>query len=127
MSIPNRWGLPNLGFGLGLRSEFLDHVMATEPVVDWFEIVSDNYLDTDGKPRYYLDKVRERYPLVMHGVGLSIGSTDPLDFDYLRSLKELADQVGAVWMGDHVCWTGVNGHKAMTSTRFPTTSRLSST
>ena len=110
MTIPNRWGLPNLGFGLGLRSEFQEDIEQTEPDVDWFEIISENYLESDGRPRQYLDYIRERYPVVMHGVGLSIGSTDPLDLDYLKALKALADRIGAVWMSDHVCWTGVNGH-----------------
>lgn len=110
MSIFNCWGFLNFGFGLGLCFEFLDHVMVTELVVDWFEIVFENYFEIDGKFCYYFDKVRECYLIVMYGVGFFIGSMDPLDFDYLCSLKELVDQVGVVWMGDHVCWMGVNGY-----------------
>jgi hypothetical protein len=77
--------------------------------VDWFEIVSENFLDTEGRPLYFLDAVSERYPIVMHGVSLSIGSTDPIDFEHLAKLKALAKRTNAVWMGDHVCWTGVGG------------------
>jgi uncharacterized protein (UPF0276 family) len=79
------------------------------PAVDWFEIISENYLDSRGRPRYVLDQIAEQYPIVMHGVSLSIGSSDPLDFDYLCKLKRLADDVQAKWISDHVCWTGVLG------------------
>jgi uncharacterized protein len=108
MNIP-RLGHPNLGFGVGLRSVHFDYLLANEPKVDWFEIVSENFLDSLGRPRYVLDQLAERYPIVMHGVSLSIGSTDPLDFEYLRKLKRLAEEIDAVWISDHLCWTGVNG------------------
>lgn len=100
---------PFLGFGLGLRSEHYESVLSENPPVDWFEIISENYLVPGGKPHYYLNQIRERYPLVMHGVSLSIGSTDPLDLDYLRQLKKLANHVKPVWISDHLCWTGVQG------------------
>src|SRR5262249_1500354 len=74
-----------------------------------FEVISENFMDSGGRPRYVLEQVAERYPVVMHGVSLSIGSTDPLDFDYLRKLKALAKAVNARWGSDHVCWTGVAG------------------
>jgi hypothetical protein len=102
-----------LGHGVGLRSVHFGHILQHEPDVDWFEIISENYIDSLGRPRYVLEQIAERYPIVMHGVSLSIGSTDPLDFEYLRKLKELAETVGARWIADHVCWTGVagvNGH-----------------
>lgn len=105
----SRFGLPNLGFGLGLRHVHFDHVLKHEPEVDWFEVISENFMESRGRPRYVLDQVAERYPVVMHGVSLSIGSTDPLDFEYLRKLKRLADEIGAAWVSDHVCWTGVLG------------------
>lgn len=105
----NRWNLPDLGLGLGLRTQHFGHVLAERPAVDWFEIVSENFMATGGRPMQVLDQIAERYPLVMHGVSLSIGSTDPLDFDYLRELKKLAARCRAVWLGDHVCWTGVAG------------------
>lgn len=113
MYIQNRWNLPDLGLGIGLRTVHFNHILKNWPQLDWFEILSENYMDTEGRPMYILDQIAERYPIVMHGVSLSIGSTDPIDFDYLRKLKKLATRVDAVWLGDHVCWTGVagrNGH-----------------
>lgn len=97
------------GFGLGLRPahyrEFADGV----PRVDWLEVLSENYLVPGGKPLEFLDRIRARYPMVMHGVALSIGGTDPLDLAYLRSLRRLADRVEPAWISDHLCWTGVGG------------------
>lgn len=101
--------LSNLGFGLGLRTEHYESVLADEPKVDWFEILSENYMVPGGKPLYYLDQIKERYPLVMHGVSMSIGSVEPLDMTYLRQLKQLADRVNPKWISDHLCWTGVHG------------------
>ena len=98
-----------LGFGLGLRIDHFEHVLEQRPPVDWFEVIAENFLVAGGKPRYYLHAIREHYPMVMHGVSLSIGSTDPLDMDYLRALKALANEVQPEWMSDHLCWTGVNG------------------
>ena len=100
---------PQLGLGLGLRSPHFGHILQHNPVVDWFEIISENYMDSGGRPRYVLDQIAERYPIVMHGVSMSIGSTDPLNHDYLSKLKQLADATGAHWVSDHVCWTGVAG------------------
>lgn len=100
---------PQLGFGLGLRVDHYESILNSEPAVDWFEIISENYLVPGGKPLHYLDRIRERYPLVMHGVSLSIGSTDPLNHDYLKQLKELAARVQPAWISDHLCWTGVHG------------------
>jgi hypothetical protein len=85
------------------------HILKQQPDVDWFEVISENYLASGGRARYVLDQVAERYPVVMHGVSLSIGSADPLDFDYLRQLKQLAKDVRARWVSDHLCWTGVAG------------------
>lgn len=101
---------PFLGFGLGLRKEHYEAVLVQKPAVDWFEILSENYMVDGGKPLYYLDKIRRDYPLVMHGVSLSIASTDPLNQDYLRDLKKLADRVEPAWISDHLCWTSVNAH-----------------
>jgi uncharacterized protein (UPF0276 family) len=105
----NVFGLPNLGLGLGLRSPHFSHILRHQPAVDWFEIISENYVDSQGRPRHVLDQVAERYPVVMHGVSLSIGSTDPLDFEYLAKLKVLATAINARWISDHLCWTGVLG------------------
>ena len=100
---------PYLGYGLGLRKEHYETVLAEHPPVDWFEIISENYMVAGGKPHYYLDRIREHYPLVMHGVSLSIGGTDPLDQEYLIRLKALTERVEPAWISDHLCWTGVNG------------------
>ena len=109
----NPWKFPDLGIGVGLRKDHFNHILEHWPAVDWFEIVSENFMATEGNPLHVLDQIAERYPIVMHGVSLSIGSTDPIDFDYLKKLKSLADRIDVVWLGDHVCWTGVaglNGH-----------------
>ncbi len=103
----NRLGLPQLGFGLGLRSQHFTHILENQPEVDWFEVISENFMDSYGRPRHILKQIAERYPVVMHGVSLSLGSTDPLNMDYLKSLKELADEVQPAWISDHLCWTGV--------------------
>ena len=105
---PNRFGLPNLGLGLGLRTVHFGHILSKHPKVDWFEIISENFMDSGGRPLHILDEVAERYPIVMHGVSLSVGSGDPLDFDYLRKLRALAERCRAVWVSDHICWTGVS-------------------
>jgi len=98
-----------LGFGLGLRIPHYDEILATRPQVDWFEVLSENYLVPGGKPLYYLERIRANYPVVMHGVSLSIGGTDPLNLDYLKQLKALADRIEPRWISDHLCWTGVGG------------------
>lgn len=95
------------GFGLGLRPDHYDAVLDGAPGIDWFEITTENYLVPGGKPLHVLERVRERYPLMMHGVSLSIGSTAPLDFDYLHALRALARRVEPEGISDHCCWTGV--------------------
>ena len=107
--MPPRLGYPNLGLGVGLRTVHFEHILREQPAVDWFEIISENFMDSRGRPRHVLDQIAERYPIVMHGVSLSIGSTEPLDFEYLRKLKDLAAATRAVWVSDHICWTGVAG------------------
>jgi uncharacterized protein (UPF0276 family) len=109
---PRRLGHPNLGLGLGLRTVHFPYILEHHPAVDWFEIISENFMDSGGRPRWVLEQIAERYAIVMHGVSLSIGSTDPLDFEYLEKLKRLADVVGARWVSDHLCWTGVAGLNA---------------
>ncbi len=100
--------LPYLGFGLGLRPKHYQRILETLPTVDWFEILSENYFVDGGKPLYYLDKIRHHYPMVMHGVSLSIGSTDPLNQSYLQQLKQLSQRIEPMWISDHLCWTGIN-------------------
>ncbi len=99
----------NLGFGLGLRVEHYQQVLGERPAVDWFEVISENYMVDGGKPLHYLYKIREHYPLVMHGVSMSIGSTQPLNIEYLQQLKALINRVEPEWISDHLCWTGVHG------------------
>ena len=99
--------IPNLGLGLGLRSKHFNHILENKPEVDWFEVISENFMDSYGRPRHILKQIADRYPVVMHGVSMSIGSTDPLNFQYLKRLKVLADEVKPAWVSDHLCWTGV--------------------
>jgi len=107
-----RKGLPQLGLGVGLRTVHFSHILEHWPDVDWFEVISENFMDSAGRPRYVLDQIAERYPTVMHGVSLSIGSTDPLNFEYLAKLKRLAREIRPRWISDHLCWTGVLGLNA---------------
>jgi uncharacterized protein (UPF0276 family) len=101
---------PSLGFGLGVRPEHYDALLNEHlGCVSWLEALTENYLVPGGRPLHYLGKLREHYPLVLHGVSLSIGSTDPLNFAYLEQVRTLADRIDAAWVSDHVCWTGVAG------------------
>jgi len=104
-----RFDRPNLGLGVGLRTAHFGHILEKKPKVDWFEIVTENFLDTGGRPAWVLDRIASRYPVVLHGVSMSVGSTDPIDRAYLAKVKALAERVRAVWVSDHVCWTGVAG------------------
>lgn len=97
------------GFGLGLRREHYETVVRESPAVDWFEIISENYMVPGGRPLHYLDRIRERYPLVMHGVSMSLGSTQRLNRRYLRDLRNLITRVEPAFVSDHLCWTGVDG------------------
>lgn len=100
---------PFIGFGLGLRTPHYDEILNGDPPVDWFEVLSENYMVRGGQPLRILEQIAERYPVVMHGVSLSIASTAPLDIDYLAALKRLAERVRPKWISDHLCWTGVHG------------------
>ncbi|UVJ42006.1 DUF692 domain-containing protein [Pseudomonas sp. LS1212] len=102
---------PCLGYGLGLRSAYYSEILEQRPAVDWFEVVSENYMVDGGKALYFLDAIGEHYPLVMHGVSLSIGGPHPLDRDYLHKLKRLADRVQPAWISDHLCWSRGNAHQ----------------
>jgi uncharacterized protein (UPF0276 family) len=98
-----------LGFGLGLRAEHYREILEGDPAIDWFEVISENYMVPGGRPLQILDQIRERYPVVMHGVSMSIASTAAPDMDYLRRLRDLAKRVEPRWISDHLCWTGVHG------------------
>jgi uncharacterized protein (UPF0276 family) len=100
---------PFLGFGLGLRAQHYNEILESNPPIDWFEVISENYMLPGGQPLRILDRIRERYPVVMHGVSMSIASTADPNFEYLKSLKQLARRVEPKWVSDHLCWTGVHG------------------
>jgi uncharacterized protein (UPF0276 family) len=104
--------VPDLGHGVGLRREHFDRVLSAPTRVDWFEVISENFMVKGGRPLHILERVRRDYPLVLHGVSLSIGSTDPLDRDYLEGLRELAARIQPSWVSDHLCWTCIGGHNS---------------
>ncbi len=99
----------SLGFGLGLRPQHYAEILDGNPAIDWFEVISENYMISGGQPLRMLDAITERYPVVMHGVSMSIASTAPLDMEYLSELKKLERRVKPKWISDHLCWTGVHG------------------
>jgi len=101
--------IQNIGFGLGLRPDHYEAILADRPRVDFFEALTENYLVPGGKALHYLDRIRQEYALVLHGVSLSIGSTAPIDRDYLKALKTLMHRVEPAWVSDHLCWTGTDG------------------
>lgn len=112
MTSPVPHGLPNLGFGVGVRREYVDHVMTHWPAVDWFEILTENFLGTGGRSTDNMDRIAERYPTAMHGVSMSIGTTNPIDYDYLRQIAHLAQRSRSHWISDHLCWTGLGHHNS---------------
>ncbi len=100
---------PIHGCGIGLRIEHFDEIDKLQPNIPWFEILSDNYLLEGTSQRNFLYKIRENYPLTFHGVGMSIGSTEPLNMDFMNALKKLKDEVQPMWLSDHLCWTSAHG------------------
>lgn len=101
--------IPVAGYGLGLRPAHYEEIVATRPAIDWFEILTENYLVPGGRPLQWLDAIRRDYPVVMHGVSLSIGGTDPLDREYLAEVDALARRIEPLWISDHLCWIGTQG------------------
>ena len=106
----DRHAFPRLGVGVGLRRPHYTHVLDARPAMDWFEVIAENFMVDGGRPLEVLEGVRANYPIVLHGVSLSVGSTDPLNRDHLRRLAELARRFAPAWISDHLCWTGVGGH-----------------
>ncbi|NET60483.1 MAG: DUF692 domain-containing protein [Symploca sp. SIO2E6] len=98
------------GAGIGLRSLHYQYILTQKPKVNWFEVISDNYLGDGGLPLYHLGKIRQDYPINLHGVGLSLGSTDPLNRGYLTRLKKLATSMEPDWVSEHLSWISINGH-----------------
>lgn len=111
-AVTPRLGLPNLGFGVGLRTQHLPDILSGGARVDWFEIISENFIDQAGYSLHVVERLAEQMPFVMHGVSLSIGGTSPLNRDYLVKLKQLAARLHAVWISDHLCWTGLGSHNS---------------
>ncbi len=105
---------PHLGYGLGLRPEHFDEILNGQSLMDWFEVLTENYMGIQGGGQSPLLKkllrLRKDYPIVFHCVSLNIGSTDPIDFNFLQQLKEMIQLVEPAWVSDHLCWTGVEGH-----------------
>jgi uncharacterized protein len=103
--------MPDLGVGVGLRTQHYPEIFdeGQGAGVDWFEIISENFMVPGGLPLYNLGRALERFPIVQHGVSLSIGSTDPLDWDYLKRLKALIAQTKTPWVSDHICWGSAGG------------------
>lgn len=107
--ITKRKRMPNLGIGIGLRIPHYEDIFREKPEIDWFEIISENFMVDGGKPIEILEKILELYPVVQHGVSLAIGSPDPLDFNYLKKLKQLARKTKTPWVSDHLCWGKLPG------------------
>ena len=106
----NEFSAPSLGFGLGVRPPHYEALLGEQRgSVDWLEALTENYLGLGGRPLHHLERLREHYPLVLHGVSLSIGGTDALNVEYLRDVRALAARCDANWISDHLCWTGADG------------------
>lgn len=97
------------GIGLGLRAPHYSHIESQKPAIPWFEVLADNYFHEDGLPFFHLKKIRKDYPVTLHSVGMSLGSSDPLNFDYLKKLKRLIDLIHPSLISDHLCWTSFGG------------------
>src|SRR5947209_16973833 len=116
------WGtFRPLGFGVGLRRPHYAHVVEQHPPIDWFEVISENFMVAGGRPLEVLDDVRSHYPVVLHGVSLSIGSADPLNRGYLTQLSLLAHRFKPALISDHLCWTGVGCHTLHDLISLPST------
>jgi uncharacterized protein (UPF0276 family) len=100
---------PQLGFGVGLRADHYEEILNGPRRIDWFEAITENYIDSGGRPLFVLEQVRRDHPVALHGVGLSIGSVDPLDRAYLERLRALVARIEPTLVTDHLCWTAVNG------------------
>lgn len=112
---------PQLGFGAGLRAEHYDDVLGRRSEVQWFEAISENYMDTRGRPLAVLESVRRDHPIALHGVSLSIGSSDPLDTGYLRALADLVHRIEPAIISDHLCWSSVAGRQLFDLLPLPLT------
>lgn len=100
--------IKNFGIGIGLRVPHIPYILEHHPKIDFFEIISENFMVDGGLPLYNLERILERYPVVQHGVSLSLASADPLDFEYLKRLKKLTQKTKTPWFSDHLCWSSVD-------------------
>jgi uncharacterized protein (UPF0276 family) len=108
MTLP-RLGVPDLGIGVGLRVPHYRYILEQNPAMDFFEIISENFMVDGGKPIFHLEQIQDRYRLIQHGVSLNIGGPEAPDREYLRRLKQLVRKVRPAWLSDHFCWCGVPG------------------
>jgi uncharacterized protein (UPF0276 family) len=102
-------GYTNYGVGIGLRVPHYRHILERKPAVDWFEIISENFMVDGGRPLAVLDSILEQYHVVQHGVSMYFGSVDPLSREHLRRLKNLVRRTNTPWLSDHLCWGSVDG------------------
>ena len=102
-------GFTEYGVGIGLRIPHYQHILSRRPVVDWFEIISENYMIDGGRPMEILDQILEQYKVVQHGVSMYFGSADPLSREHLKRLKALVRRTNTPWLSDHLCWGSVDG------------------
>jgi uncharacterized protein (UPF0276 family) len=102
-------GYTEYGVGIGLRIPHYQHIFEKKPVVDWFEIISENYMVDGGRPLHLLDQILEQYRVVQHGVSMYFGSAEPLNREHLRRLKHLVQRTRTPWLTDHLCWGSVDG------------------
>jgi uncharacterized protein (UPF0276 family) len=109
MSFRQRHSIPDLGVGVGFRVPHYEHVLTALPAMDWFEVISENFMVRGGMPITNLARLQAHYPVVPHGVSLSIGGSAPLDREYLKRLKALVDRIDPPWFSDHLCWSGIAG------------------
>ena len=121
--VENKWGLPDFGLGMGLRSVHYDHVLTNKPKVDFFEVISETFLDKGGKPMAILEEVSSHYRVLLHGVSMAVGNTDPIDFEYLKKLKSLARKVKAPFVSDHLCWNAYMCHNSHDLLPIPLTEK----
>ncbi len=102
-------GFTDYGIGIGLRAPHYDHILSRKPVVDWFEIISENFMIDGGRPLHILDQILEQYKVVQHGVSMYFGSAEKPDREHLRRLKQLVKRTNTPWLSDHLCWGSVDG------------------
>jgi uncharacterized protein (UPF0276 family) len=102
-------GFTDYGVGIGLRVPHYDHIFSKKPIVDWFEVISENYMVDGGRPLRILDQILDQYRVVQHGVSMYFGSAQPLNRDHLKRVRELTKRTKTPWLSDHLCWGSVDG------------------